>query len=114
MVMYGEEAPAKSENELPEIMTAKIMAVFKKVYELVRKLMAYIEHIVQQLHSMINKKIPPYKSIIRYVDFKSMIDLLGRALRAIYVIDCIVTNNDIIGVHWDAYKKLVKLARNEP
>lgn len=90
------------------------MGVFKKIYELVRKLMAYIEHIVLQLHSMINKKIPPYKSIMRYVDFNSMTDLLGRALRAVYVIDCIVANNGVIGTHWDAYKKLVKLARNEP
>lgn len=37
---------------------------------------------------------------------------MGRALRAIYVIDCIVANNGYIVAHWDAYKKMIKLAKN--
>lgn len=93
-------------------MTARVMGVYKKIYELVRKLMAYIENIVLQLHSMVNRKCNHYKLLFKGVDFSSAFDLLGKALRAIYVIDCIVQNNGNIGAHWDAYKKLVKLARN--
>lgn len=99
---------------MPELMTARTMGVYKKVYELVRKLMAYIEHLILQLHSMINKKNPHFKLLFRYVDFGTILDLIGRALRAVYVIDCIVANNGLIGTHWDTYKKLVKLAKNEP
>jgi len=88
------------------------MGIYKKVYELVRKLMAYIENIVLQLHSMVNRKCNHYKLLFRGVDFGSVFDLLGKALRAIYVIDCIVQNNGNIGAHWEAYKKLVKLAKN--
>jgi hypothetical protein len=40
--------------------------------------------------------------------------MLGRALRSVYVIDCIVQNNGNITAHWENYKKLVKLAKNEP
>jgi hypothetical protein len=114
MIMYGEEAPNKTANEYPESMTARVMGVYKKVYELVRKLMAYIEHLVLQLHSMINRKNAQFKLLFRYVNYGTMIDLIGRALRAVYVIDCIVTNNGVIGIHWDAYRKMIKLARNEP
>ena len=114
LIMYGEEASGKIEGESPEMMTARIMEVYKKIYELVRKLMAYIENMVLQLHSMINRKCPQWKPLFRYADHASFIDLIGRALRAVYVIDCIVTNNGFIGTHWDGYKKLIRLAKNEP
>ena len=112
--MYGEEVPGKPDPEMPEMMTARVMSVYKKVYDLVKKLMAFIEHLVLQLHSMINRKSQFFKPIFRSLDFGSVLDLLGRALRAIYIIDSIVENNGNIQAHWDAYKKLIKLARNEP
>lgn len=71
-------------------MTARVLGVYKKVYDLVRKLMAYIENIVLQLHSLINKKGTNFKTLTKSIDFSFAFDLLGRALRAIYVIDCIV------------------------
>ena len=93
-------------------MTARIMGVYKKIYELVRKLMAYIENIVVQLHCMINRKCGVWKQLFRYADFGTFIDLIGRALRAVYVIDCIVSNNGFITAHWEAYKKMIRLAKN--
>jgi hypothetical protein len=62
--------------------------------------MAYIEHIVLQLHSMVNKKCSHWKPLFRNVDFSAVIDLIGKTLRAVYVIDCIVNNNGVIGTHW--------------
>lgn len=112
LVMYGEEAADKKEKELPESMMARVMGVLKKVYELVRKLMAYIENIVLQLHSMVNRKCNHYKLLFKGLDYSAILDLLGRALRAVYVIDCIVANNPSIAPHWEAYKKLVKLGKN--
>ena len=76
--------------------------------------MAYIENLVLQLHCMINKKCGQWKQLFRYADFNTFMDLIGRALRAVYVIDCIVSNNGYINAHWDAYKKLVRLAKNQP
>lgn len=61
---------------------------------------------------MINKKNTVWKQLFRYADFTTYLDLMGRALRAIYVIDCIVANNGYIVAHWDAYKKMIKLAKN--
>ena len=76
--------------------------------------MAYVENLVLQLHSMVNKKCPHYKVLFKYADFSSVFDLLGKALRAVYVIDSIVNNNGAISEHWDAYKLMVKLSKNEP
>lgn len=99
---------------MPEVMTARVLGIYRKIYDLVRKLMAYIENIVLQLHSMINKKTPNYKALTKGADYGFAMDLLGHALRAIFVIDCIVDNNQLIKDHWEQYKKLVKLAKNEP
>jgi len=81
-------------------MTARVMGVYKKIYDLVKKIMAYIENLVMQLHSMINRKCQFFKPIFRSLDFSSVFNLLGRALRAVYVIDCIVQNNGNIQAHW--------------
>jgi hypothetical protein len=74
-------------------MTAKMLVVYKKVYDLVKKIMAYIENLILQLHSIINRKSTLYKSHFRSVNYAPIIDLIGKALRSIYVIDCIVQNN---------------------
>jgi hypothetical protein len=39
---------------------------------------------------MINKKSANYKILFKGIDYGFVMDLIGRALRAIYVIDCIV------------------------
>lgn len=76
--------------------------------------MAYVENLVLQLHSMVNKKCPYFKTFFKYSDLSSVLDLIGRALRAVYVIDSIVNNNGAIREHWQAYKRMIKLAKNEP
>jgi hypothetical protein len=95
-------------------MTAKILGIYKKVYDLVKKLMAYIENLILQLHSIINRKCSVYKTQFKSVNFDPIIDLISKSLRSIYVIDCIVQNNANIDNHWEKYKKMLKLARNEP
>lgn len=74
--------------------------------------MAYIENLILQLHCMINKKSGYYKQLFRGLDYSSVFDLIGKALCAVYIIDSIVQNNGNISAHWDAYKKLIKLAKN--
>lgn len=95
-------------------MTARVMGIYKKFYDLVKKIMAYIENLILQLHSMVNKKSAYYKQLFKGLDFSAVFDLIGRALCAVYIIDCIVQNNGNILAHWEAYKKLIKLAKNEP
>lgn len=114
LVMYGEEAGSKAAGEAPEMMTARVMGVYKKCYELVKKIMAYIENLILQLHCMVNKKSPHYKPLFRGLDYSAVFDLVGKALAAVYIIDSIVQNNGNILAHWEAYKKLLKLAKNEP
>lgn len=93
-------------------MTAKMLAVYRKIYDLVKKLMAYIENLILQLHSIVNRKSTVFKTHFKSINYDPMFDLIGRALRSIYVIDCIVQNNALIDEHWERYMKMLKLARN--
>jgi hypothetical protein len=74
-------------------MTAKIFPAYRKVFDLVRKLMSYIENLVVQIHSIVNRKQPHFKSLFKGMNFDYVVNILGRALRGIYVIDAIVMNN---------------------
>ncbi len=77
-----------------------MLAVYRKIYDLVKKLMAYIENLILQLHSIINKKSTVFKTHFKNINYDPIFNLIGRALRSIYVIDCIVQNNAIIDEHW--------------
>jgi hypothetical protein len=77
-------------------MTARIFPAYRKIFDLVRKLMSYIENLVLQLHQIINKKQPHYKNLFKGMNFDFVVNILGRALRGIYIIDVIVKSNEKI------------------
>ena len=83
-------------NEFGEMMTARIFPLYKKIFYLVKKLISYIENLIIQLHSMINRKQKLYKTHFKGLNLDFAINIIGRALRSIYTIDCIVMNNPII------------------
>lgn len=74
-------------------MTARIFPAYRKIFDLVKKLMSYIENLVVQMHSIINRKQPNFKTFFKGMNFDFVVHILGRALRAIYIIDSIVQNN---------------------
>jgi hypothetical protein len=42
------------------------------------------------------------------------IEIIGRSLRLIYLLDRAVTSNPYILEHWNLYKKLVRMVKSEP
>lgn len=81
-------------------MTARIFPIYKKIFYLVKKIISFIENLIIQLHSMINKKHKLYKTHFKGLNLDFGFSIIGRALRAIYIIDCIVMNNPQIEEHW--------------
>lgn len=99
--MYGEQSQSKAEKESPEVMTARMFPAYRKIFDLVRKLMSYVENLVVQLHSILNRKQPNFKSFFKGINFDFVVNILGRALRSIYTIDAIVMNNPCIEKDWE-------------
>lgn len=92
-------------------MIARLFPDLKRIFDLVRKLMSYIENLVVQLHSIINRKQPLFKTYFKGLNLDYAVSIIGRALRAIYIIDAIVINNVNLEEHWELYKKMIKLAK---
>lgn len=56
--------------------------------------MSYVEHSILQLHCIMNKKDPHFKTLFKSnLSMQLLVKLIGRALKLIYVIDCLVNNN---------------------
>ena len=62
--------------------------------------MSYVENLVIQMHSIINRKQPYFKTLFKGMNFDFVINIIGRALRSIYIIDAIVMNNPNLAEHW--------------
>lgn len=90
-----------------------MITTFKKVYDIIRKIMSYVEHTMVQLHCIFNKKEQLYK-VFKNIGLWMPVWIMGKALRMIYLIDCVVNNNPYLLDHWNQYKKLVKAVRTEP
>lgn len=67
-----------------------------------------------QTHCIFNKKEPQYKLLFKNVSPYMPIEIIGRSLRLIYLLDRAVTSNPYILEHWNLYKKLVRMVKSEP
>jgi WASH complex subunit 7 len=91
-----------------------MMSVYKQIYDLVRKLMSYVEHTIVQVHCMFNRKEAHFKQLFKNMNLYMPLEIMGKALRLIYLVDTIVNNSSYIKDHWNLYKRLVVMARSEP
>ena len=116
LLLYGERAKdVKLVEGEAELQIGRSLGLFRKLYNLVRKLMSYVEHCILQLHCMINKKESNYKVLFRTnLAMHLPVKLIGRALRLIYIIDCLVNNNEYLLEHWRMFKTLIKVMKSEP
>ena len=77
-----------------ELQIGRSLGLFKQIYNLIRKLMSYVEHCILQLHCIMNKKEANFKLLFKNnASMHLLVKLIGRALKLIYVIDCLVNSN---------------------
>ncbi len=112
LVVYGIKPEGGTES--PEIMIARVFDLFRKTYDMIKKLMSLFEGLILQLHSIINRKNPNYKSILKMIEFDQTFHLIGEILRAICTVDRIVIYNENISIHLAAFKKLLTISKGEP
>ena len=95
LLLYGERGKdvVLAEGEA-ELQIGRSLGLFKQIYNLIRKLMSYVEHCILQLHCIMNKKEANFKLLFKNnASMHLLVKLIGRALKLIYVIDCLVNSN---------------------
>jgi WASH complex subunit 7 len=48
-----------------EMMIARMLGMFKNIYDIVKKIINYVTHLINQLNLLYNKKDPIHKSTFR-------------------------------------------------
>ena len=87
-----------------------MLQVYKNLYENVRKLIGFIQHIVNELNLIYQKKDSIYKIT---KDYKPIVEMgiLGKALGTIYILDNILANNERIQKDWALYQRMIKIIK---
>ena len=119
LVIYGETPSDRKESELlrdgeAEIQTGRVVGIYKQIYDLVKRLTSLIFNLVNQLHAIHNKTDPLYKTVFKNVNLFSPLDSLAKALSIIFILDCLIKENENLRNHWNFYKRMLKIVRSEP
>ncbi|CAD8128339.1 unnamed protein product [Paramecium sonneborni] len=119
LTIYGELADLHLEEERKlvdgeaEIMICRMLGQFKQIYDIIKKLINYITHLVNQLNLLYNKK-DPISKIMKIFNLNFPLDTIGRALQLIYVLDNVVEQNDYLQEHWNFCKRMIKIVKPDP
>jgi WASH complex subunit 7, N-terminal len=73
-----------------EVMTSRMLYLYRNVYEVLYRLSFIVVNILHQLSIIFDKNDPTYKEIFKHVQFNFILDILGRALSLFYKVDCVV------------------------
>lgn len=71
MTIYGELSDLHHSEETKlrdgesEIMISRMLGMFKAIYDIIKKLINYVTHLVNQLNLLYNKKDPIYKQTFK-------------------------------------------------
>ena len=96
MTIYGELSDLHHHEETKlkegeaEIMIAKMLGMFKSIYDIMKKIINYVTHLVNQLNLLYNKNNPIFKQTFKQFNLFFPLDTIGRALSMIYVLDQVV------------------------
>lgn len=94
--------------------TGRVIGIYKEIYDLVKRLTSLIFNLVNQLHAIHNKTDPLYKTVYKNVHLISPLESLSKALSIIFILDCLVKENENLRNHWNFYKRMLKIVRSEP
>ena len=120
LVIYGETpSDNKDSSEIlrdgeAEIQTGRIIGKFKQIYDLIKRLTSLIFNLVNQLHAIHNKTDILYKSVFKNISLYTPLDSLGKALSLVFILDCLIKENENLRNHWNFYKRMLKIVRSEP
>jgi len=97
-----------------EIQIARMLPVFRDIFELMKKTSFIILNIVNQLHSLYFSKEKYYKNTFKYFQLFSPIETLGKACGLIYTIDLVLKENPAIKEDFNRYKTMIRTMNRDP
>ena len=115
IVLYGEGSKEDLQEGEAEQMIGNFLSTVGSTYECVSYAKALVANLVNQLNAVFNKRQPRgkdlYSSLFRKAELFPLFDSLGLMLGGLLMVDTAIADNTNIAPHWEIYKRLVQMAK---
>jgi pantothenate kinase-related protein Tda10 len=121
LIMFGESglvfeevSDEKMGGEL-EIQMSRMLAVYRDLFETIKKIVALTKNIVYQMNGLFKAKSKILVELLKKNNvYFEIFDNLGSILTNLYTIDLIIMDNANFQNYWEQYNKMLLIARNNP
>ena len=109
-----EEVSEESVGGDMEIQMSRMLAVYRDLFETIRKTVALTKNIIYQMNAVFKAKTRIYTELFKKNSYYEIFDNLGSLLANLYTIDLIIMDNSNFQTYWEQYNKMLLIAKNNP
>jgi hypothetical protein len=80
---------------------SRMLAVYKDLYETIKKIVALTKNILYQMNGLFFTKSKFYASTIKKLNYEEIFDNLGGILTTLYIVDLIINENTNFQKYWE-------------
>jgi hypothetical protein len=120
LIMFGESGLVfEDEDKLGpgefEIQMSRMLAVYRDLFETIKKIVALTKNIVYQMNGLFRAKTKILTELLKKNNvYFEIFDNLGSLLANLYTIDLIIADNSNFTAYWERYNKMFLIAKNNP
>jgi len=96
-----------------EIQMSRMLAVYKDLFETIKKIVALTRNILYQMNGLFNAKSKIYSSFFKKTVYEEIFNNLGQILTTLYIVDLIIIENQNFKDYWEKYNKMFLIAKND-
>lgn len=97
-----------------EIQMSRMLAVYKDLFETIKRIVALTKNIIYQMNGLFNSKSKLYSGFFKKQIYEEMFNNLGSILTTLYIVDLIIIENSNFEAYWQQYNKMFLIAKNDP
>ena len=97
-----------------EIQMSRMLAVYRDLFETIKKIVALTKNIIYQMNGLFNAKAKLYQSFFKKTIYFEIFDNLGSILSTLYIVDLIIIENTNFQTYWEQYNKMFLIAKTDP
>jgi WASH complex subunit 7 len=101
-----------------EVMIGQFCTILNDIFECLTYTNCLAINVITQLNSIYNKKQPKkcdlYKTFFKNIHLGPVFEALSSMLGGLAVLDAVVNDNENLRSHWEVFKRLMQIAKNDP
>ena len=91
-----------------------MLAVYKDLFETIKKIVALTKNIIYQMNGLFNAKGKLYQHFFKKTIYTEIFDNLSSIFTTLYVVDLIMIENTNFQQYWELYNKMFLITKKDP